>query len=146
MKTECIFCISDKNVGNKAVQSERILHEYTHWWLLLQPELKRLLTKQAAGILVSKRHAAVVSELTPEELSEALAVYKQSSRILCGAVGVTYMEQETVAFNEGAQAGQTVEHAHIHILPVAQEDPEQLKVRGGLGGAFEALRRERLGQ
>lgn len=80
-----------------------------------------------------------------EEWAELRAIIKDASGRLCVAVGVTYVDQETIGFNQGGEAGQTVAHAHIHVLPVALQDPQELKVRGGIGGAFEALRRERLG-
>jgi len=123
---------------------DRIIKEYDSWWLVLQPEAKRQKTKQAAGILITKRHVAVPSKLNAKEAAELFAIYKDAAQTLCGKVGVTYTGQETVGFNEGAMAGQTINHTHIHILPVAEEDPAALKVRGGIGGAFEALRLERL--
>ena len=141
----CIFCISDRNAPISDDPADRVIKEYKTWWLVLQPEAKRQKTKQTAGMLVAKRHAEVPSKLSAEEATELFAIYKDASRTLCDSVGVTYTGQETVGFNEGAMAGQTIDHTHIHILPVAEEDPEVLKVRGGIGGAFEALRSERLG-
>ena len=71
-------------------------------------------------------------------------ILKDAASRLCDRVGVTYAGQETIGVNHGAEAGQTVFHSHVHVLPVAVEDPAELKVRAGIGGAFEALRRERL--
>jgi diadenosine tetraphosphate (Ap4A) HIT family hydrolase len=140
----CIFCIDNPAAGVGGNPADPILKAYDYWWLIIQPAAKRAKTKQAAGLLIPKRHVAVVSELEPEEAAELLAIYKDASKVLCDTVGVTYTGQETVGFNEGLAAGQTVQHAHIHVLPVAEEDPEALKARGGIGGAFEALRAERL--
>jgi diadenosine tetraphosphate (Ap4A) HIT family hydrolase len=141
----CIFCINDqtKPIGNDP--ANRVIKMYENWMLVLQPEAKRQKTKQAAGMLIPKRHVEVPSRLNEQESAELFTIYKDASRTLCEHVGVTYAGQETVGFNEGALAGQTINHAHIHILPVAEEDPEALKVRGGIGGAFEALRSKRLG-
>jgi diadenosine tetraphosphate (Ap4A) HIT family hydrolase len=141
----CIFCVKDQNTLLSDDPSDHPIKEYENWWLVLQPESKRQKTKQAAGMLIVKRHVEVPSQLNADEAAELFKIYKDASEALCGHVGVTYTGQETVGFNEGVMAGQTIHHTHIHVLPVAEEDPEALKVRGGMGGAFEALRSERLG-
>jgi len=106
---------------------------------------KLRLTRQAAGLLVANRHIETSSQASAEEFGEVASIVKESARLLCEKVGVTYTDQEIVGFNQGAQAGQTVKHAHIHVLPIAEEDEPEMKVRAGIGGAFEALRCERLG-
>lgn len=143
--TSCIFCIDTLTRGSHGIPSERVLKEYHNWWLVLQREDKLLTTKQAAGLLISKQHLEDVSSATEAAAQELLSVIKESAELLCKHVGTTYSGQETVGFNQGPDAGQTVKHAHVHILPVSEEDPAELKVRGGIGGAFEALREKRLG-
>ena len=140
----CIFCINTTSKKSSGIEPDRILHEYNFWWLVLQLEKKRQVTKQSAGMLISKRHIENVSQANEREATELIAILKDAARKLCKATGTTYTNQETVGFNQGHDAGQTVMHAHIHILPVSESDPNELKVRGGIGGAFEALRRERL--
>jgi diadenosine tetraphosphate (Ap4A) HIT family hydrolase len=140
----CIFCIDDPQSGTAGISSDRILHSYDYWWLVLQPEAKREKTKIAAGMLIAKRHIEVVSLATPDEASDMIRNIKPAAQALCEAVGSTYTDQETIGFNQGTEAGQTIDHAHVHILPVSLEDPAALKVRGGIGGAFEALRDTRL--
>lgn len=95
-------------------------------------------------MLISKRHIENVSLASEREATELITVIKDSAKKLCEATNSIYTNQETVGFNQGNEAGQTVMHAHVHILPVSESDPSELKVRGGIGGAFEALRRERL--
>lgn len=73
-------------------------------------------------------------------------ILHDSSLALCQAVDVEYAGQTRFGANEGPDAGQTVQHAHVHILPVAKSDPPELKIRGGIGGAFEALHQARLGK
>ncbi len=138
---ECVFCEYSKNV-----EADRQVYEYDNWRLALQVPAKRLSTRQAAGLLISKRHFKEFSQAADVEMREMGKVIKDAAEKLCQKVGVMYTGQEIVGFNQGAEAGQTVFHCHIHILPVAVEDPQLLKGRAGIGGAFEALRRERLGE
>ena len=135
---ECIFC------NFKELSKGEYLYDYEFWRLILQSAEKRQKTKQAAGMLVSKRHMVEVVDADSEEFIELSKIIKDAAKKLCVATGTTYLEQETIGFNQGINAGQTVMHAHVHILPSAQEDPETMKIRGGIGGAFEALRKERL--
>lgn len=135
----CTFCDFETNI-----EPERRVHEYDHWRLVLQRPDKLASTKQAAGLLVAKRHMTQLIDASDVEVIELRDILKDAADRLCKRVGVTYAEQETIGVNHGSEAGQTVFHLHVHILPVAAEDPKELKVRAGIGGAFEALRRERL--
>lgn len=111
---------------------------------MLQLDEKLKLTRQAAGLLVANRHIESPSDATNKEFGEVAKIVKESARLLCEKVGATYTDQEIVGFNQGVEAGQTVLHAHIHILPIAEEDEPEMKVRAGIGGAFEALRKDRM--
>jgi len=142
--TNCAFCFDQNTQSSSGVEPARVIKEYSHWWLLLQREDKLQTTKQAAGLLVAKNHIVNVTDVDDDAKIELLTVVKESARLLCEKVGTTYTNQETVGFNQGAEAGQTMMHAHVHILPVSAEDPAELKVRAGIGGAFEALREQRL--
>lgn len=137
MIESCPFCNIAESISEK-------IYSYEHWNLFLQPEKKRRETRQAAGFLASKRHEAYVKDAHSNEWEEVRRIIADASRRLSEYVGLTYADQEIVGFNKGIDAGQTVQHAHIHILPVAEEYPAELKGRAGIGAAFEALHRERL--
>lgn len=139
--SECIFCF-DSLEGNEAVEGERVLHEFEYWWLVQQPEVQRRKTIRAAGMLVAKRHFEVVSLATPKEWDEVKEVMHRSGIILCEAVGMEYTGQTRLGFNEGSDVGQTVEHAHIHVLPQGDADP--LWERAGIMGAFTELHSARM--
>lgn len=142
--TNCIFCIDSESNRFKEISQERFIKECSNWRLLLQRDDKLISTKQAAGLLIAKRHETNVTDLEDGAKIELLSIIKESARLLCDKVGTTYTDQESVGFNQGLEAGQTIMHAHVHILPVSEEDPSELKLRAGIGGAFEALRKERL--
>lgn len=142
----CIFCIDDPltGTGSGGVESERILRGYDNWWLVLQPKERRDVLVQAAGLLVAKRAITVMTEATSEEFGEIVAISDDASGTLCAAVGVTYTGQFRGGFSEGSEAGQSVPHAHYHLLPVSLEDPPEMKIGAGIGGAFGALRTLRM--
>lgn len=143
----CIFCIHDPKVGTgpNGIESERILKEYDHWWLVIQPKERRDRLVRAAGLLVAKRAISVMTEATPEEFGEIIVVSDDASETLCNAAGATYTGQFRGGHSEGSEAGQSVPHAHYHLLPVSLEDPAEMKIGAGIGGAFGALREIRLG-
>ncbi len=132
----CPFC-------NFELLEATFVHEYNHWNLFLQSADKRRRTKRADGFLALKQHAELPTEIEDTAWKEVKVIIPDSVRRLCQAANMTYLGSETVGFNQGADAGQTVNHAHIHILPATEEDPIELRQRGGIGGAFEELRKNR---
>lgn len=92
---------------------------------------------------MTKRHINNLAELTHDEMGELVHIVKDGCRRLCEATDTTYTNQETIGMNQGAQAGQSVMHTHVHLLPVTEEDPESMKTKSGMGGAFAALANER---
>lgn len=134
---DCPFC-------NLSLVESMVIHEYDRWNLFLQPEEKRKKTKGAAGFLATKEHLANPMHVSNDAWLEVKEVLQDATERLCRAVGMTYRGAETVGFNQGEDAGQTVHHAHIHILPSVEEDPKELRHRGGIGGAFEELRKNRV--
>lgn len=137
MNETCPFCDTTHSVSKK-------IYSYEFWDLFLHAEEKRNQTRQAAGFLALKRHESYVTDVTDKEWNEVRRVIADAAMRLCVEIGVTYTNQEITGFNRGIDAGQTVQHAHIHILPVAEEDPVELKGRAGISAAFEALHREKI--
>lgn len=139
--------ITDMNncpMCNTKLSISSLIYEYDHWNLFLHADEKRQKTKLAAGFLATKNHIAVPVEASAEAWAELQAIVKDASSRLCQAAESTYLDQETVGFNQGEYTGQTINHAHVHVFPVSEEDPIELRARGGMSGAFEALRRDRL--
>ena len=146
-RKSCIFCIEDPAIGtgDGGIEPGRILKRYNAWWLILHREEKRTeMGRVAAGFFVARRAVALIGQLPAEDFGEIVTIVHDAARTLCIAVRSTYTNQYTVGLNEGIEAGQNIAHAHVHIFPVCQQDPKELKVRAGIGGAFAALRNERL--
>lgn len=65
-------------------------------------------------LVASKRHARTLLELAPEE---AAAVMQTARRVALAAQAAFQPEGITLLQANGAVAGQTVGHFHIHVLP-----------------------------
>ena len=65
-------------------------------------------------LVASKRHAATLLDLTPEE---AGAVMQTARRVALAAQAAFAPEGLNLLQANGAVAGQTVGHFHIHVLP-----------------------------
>jgi diadenosine tetraphosphate (Ap4A) HIT family hydrolase len=78
-------------------------------------------------LVLPKRHVQSWCDLTESEMAESLSAIGWAKQVL---------ERElrpdgyNVGLNDGAAAGQTVPHAHIHVIPRYQGDCED--PRGGV--------------
>lgn len=100
--TECIFC----KIANKDVASEVVAE--TEFSLAF----KDISPRQPIHILVvPKKHYANVAELAFESPSALVDLVQLGSRIAEEKSSGSFR----LSFNTGAEAGQTVFHAHGHI-------------------------------
>ena len=65
-------------------------------------------------LVASKRHAATLFDLTPDE---AGAVMRMAQRVALAARGVFDPDGLMLLQANGAVAGQTVGHFHVHVVP-----------------------------
>lgn len=81
-------------------------------------------------LVVPRRHVASALHLTPEEVSDMMALVYLCSMDLSevGADGFN------IGVNVGQAAGQTVMHVHFHIIPRYRND--QSDPRGGIRKIF----------
>jgi diadenosine tetraphosphate (Ap4A) HIT family hydrolase len=79
------------------------------------------------ALVVPRRHAASWSELTADEKA-ALTAGVDAARALIDARYEPHAYN--VGFNDGAAAGQTIPHFHVHVIPRYQGDV--LDPRGGI--------------
>jgi histidine triad (HIT) family protein len=72
------------------------------------------------ALVVPRRHAVFIHELTPDERA---ALMEAAARIgvAQGAAGLP-REGGTLVVNDGPAAGQHVPHAHLHVIPRARGD------------------------
>ena len=70
-------------------------------------------------LVASKRHAATLFDLTPDE---AGAVMRMAQRVALAARGVFDPDGLMLLQANGAVAGQTVGHFHVHVVPRHQDD------------------------
>ncbi|ELU15893.1 hypothetical protein CAPTEDRAFT_196003 [Capitella teleta] len=72
-------------------------------------------------LLAPIRRAERFSDLSPSEVSDLFQAVHKVSSVIEGQFGGTAL---TVAIQDGADAGQTVTHCHVHILPRKKGDFE----------------------
>lgn len=70
-------------------------------------------------LIVPLRHVSSVFELSPEEWSDLWALVR---RMQSEMSGLRDADGVNVGFNHGEAAGQTVEHAHVHMIPRTRGD------------------------
>lgn len=70
-------------------------------------------------LIIPKRHIGSFFELTTEERNALMALLDQARTELQSS----YQPQGyNIGINDGAAAGQTVSHLHIHLIPRYQDD------------------------
>ncbi|XP_063724259.1 bis(5'-adenosyl)-triphosphatase-like [Symsagittifera roscoffensis] len=73
-------------------------------------------------LVASDREAKRFNDLSPEEVSDLFKLVHRISPIIQKVFNATAL---TIAIQDGAAAGQTVEHVHVHIVPRIEGDPLQ---------------------
>ncbi len=66
------------------------------------------------ALVVPNRHVASLFELPTDELQAVWATVAALRRQLAQELGVASFN---IGINDGADAGQTVGHAHVHVIP-----------------------------
>ena len=97
---DCIFCQHDRPILARSKLSFAFLDSFP--------------VSKGHVLVMPKRHVESIWEMTPEEYTDAFSLVRQVKDIL-------QKQFEPQGFNIGANcgeaAGQTVFHAHIHIIP-----------------------------
>lgn len=78
-------------------------------------------------LVVPRRHVERVETLSPTEWQELFELVRQVAVEVSGRAGV---DAFNIGVNSGEAAGQTVAHAHVHVIPRRKGDVED--PRGGV--------------
>lgn len=78
-------------------------------------------------LIIPKRHIGSFFETTPDERNELLSLLDRAQKNLQTEFNP---DAFNIGINDGAAAGQTIHHLHIHLIPRYQGD--QPDPRGGV--------------
>ena len=115
----CIFC---------NIEEDRIVHEYKNFYVIRDA----FPVTPLHSLIITKRHVVSYFQCTKEEHDEIpiiLDTQKTELKILDDTI-----TGFNVGMNIGEDAGQTIFHCHIHIIPRRQGDTPN--PRGGVRGVI----------
>jgi len=95
-----------------------IVHEDAHVLAFIALNMRSL----GHTLVISKQPARTLLDIAPDALARVMAVVQRVARVqhdVLGADGVQLVQ------NNGAAAGQTVFHLHVHVIPVFAGVPVQ---------------------
>ena len=71
------------------------------------------------ALVVPKAHAAKLEDANPEDRRALMDAVAKLTPLLCRLTGA---KDATIAINNGPDAGQEVQHLHVHVIPRAASD------------------------
>ena len=97
---DCIFCQHDRSILAQTKLSFALLDSFP--------------VSNGHALVIPKRHVASIWEMTTEEYTDAFNLVRQVKDVL-----QKKFEPQgfNIGVNSGEAAGQSVFHAHIHIIP-----------------------------
>lgn len=99
--TNCPFC---------SLSASRVLHSTSHGRVLRDAYP----VSDGHALVVPHRHVASLWDLTAEERAGLWALVDEVREALAASHG---SDDFNIGVNDGKAAGQTVSHAHIHVIP-----------------------------
>src|SRR3989344_3464657 len=105
---ECAFC-SDENVRARKVTENNLAWAFP----------TNIPITPGHILIATKRHAALMQDLTQDERDAVLELAEDVKRALKKVFGT---QGFNVAYNEGKVAGQSIQHFHMHIVPRKEGD------------------------
>ncbi|MBI2658840.1 HIT family protein [Candidatus Woesearchaeota archaeon] len=112
---ECIFCriVDGKVPAAKVYEDSKVIS-----FLDIMPANK------GHCLVVPKNHAQNLMDMNEEDLSATIKAAKKVASALSLSFGNASFN---IGMNNGKEAGQVVNHAHIHIIPRFQKDRLRIK-------------------
>ena len=112
---ECIFC---KIIGGKIPCSKVYEDSYVIGFLDIMPANK------GHCLVIPKNHAQTLAEMQDKDLAATILAAKKISKAMSLGFGNGSFN---LIMNNGKEAGQIVNHAHIHVIPRFQKDRLRIK-------------------
>ncbi len=112
---DCIFC---KIVQGKIPAAKIYEDSYVLSFLDIMPANK------GHCLVVPKNHAQTMAEMDDKDLAATVLAVKKVAKALSLAFGNGSFN---VVMNNGKEAGQIVNHAHMHLIPRFQKDRLRIK-------------------
>jgi histidine triad (HIT) family protein len=111
---DCIFCkiVDGKMPAAKVYEDDKVLI-----FLDIMPANK------GHCLVVPKKHSETLVEASDEDLAAAIKAAKKAAKALSLSLGAAF----NIVMNNGKEAGQVVNHSHIHIIPRFQKDRLRIK-------------------
>ena len=117
--SNCIFC---------NLPLERIVHEYKHFYVIRDA----FPVTPLHSLIITKRHVVSYFQCSKAELEEIPIILDTQKTEL------KYLDNEitgyNIGMNIGEDAGQSIFHCHIHIIPRREDDTPS--PRGGIRGVI----------
>ncbi|MBM7551997.1 HIT family protein [Thalassobacillus pellis] len=113
---ECIFC----NIVEDGDQTIVVQNE-TCYYIKKKSEQKIL---EGSGLIIPKTHRENVFELTEKEWRDTRELLLRAKELL----GDVYQpDGYSVGWNTGEAGGQSIPHAHLHVIPRFADEPHAYK-------------------
>jgi len=106
----CPFCDPQEADG------QCVVLENTHCWFIQQPQPVLV----GSGIIVPKQHRETVFDLREAEWAATFDLLRQAKHKLDAE---HHPDGYNVGWNNGAVAGQSVFHVHLHVIPRFADEP-----------------------
>ncbi len=127
-KDDCIFC----RIANGEIPSDTLYEDdFARVILDLNPASK------GHALILPKEHYADLFELPEEEAARVLSTAKKVAPAMMKALGAAGMN---LVQNNGAAAGQTVKHFHLHLIPRYEGGPRMCSWEEGKSDPAEQKR------
>jgi len=75
------------------------------------------------SLIIPKRHIESFFDLTAEEYADCMVLIKTSKKTLCELDRT--ISGFNIGINDGVDAGQTISHCHIHLIPRRKGDVKE---------------------
>jgi len=107
---DCLFC----KIANKEIEAKIVYEDnFSLAFLDINPCQKGHL------LVIPKKHYSNLNEVPKEELAELFETVKKMTQLLEEKLNTSSFN---IGWNHGKEAGQVINHLHIHIIPRYPED------------------------